>query len=447
MSQMSIAARPLFAQSRRANLVQSPVRMYSQDVSTIFTHISESMAIGDLPRAHNSVIKCIDKRIYDFRFLEPTLDRISESCRLHPSTAVSFLRSLTAVGFYNAQVSLAVVVGLLEAHRDSPLSIMNRAKLLGLMASQRLRVPQVISAISADALNCMESSYPFQSLLDLANLDMLNLSDISVLRIPENNPDLARLCMAFILSPRIMEDTRSVHSYFLPALERLASAAIRDVATGHPRISIDLRVVRYGLRYCYPDIYASVSDSVRELFAAACAENTGSRPNEDMFVNAASDCLVKLNVRHNKFSEKGPFRLDIEETGRKIVWECNSRKRFYVGGDQLRKTAYYDLKTRILRRMGYRVVELPFFHWQRLRNRSARQDYLRMSRHTVLADARERRDTLYHDWQSPVSFDSSNASGSFQNREFLGESFFKKESPKRSWSWSSPNCLPVRVAL
>jgi hypothetical protein len=195
-------------------------------------------------------------------------------------------------------------------------------------------------------------------------------------------------------------------------------------------------------------VYAAVSNATKAFFASACADTTISEASTrgSPFIDSVSDCLFRLAVRHQKKCRKGPFLVDIEELGSKTIWECNSVKRFYGGGNEISKTAYYELRTRVLKGMGYNIVQVPYWHWERLRNRSARLEYSKMCRHIAFGDCRERIGAISLG-ETPTVFDSVGAALKTKGNEFVGENFFKKESPKRPWSWHTSDSIPVRVSL
>ena len=405
-------------------------------------------AMKDLPALDAAVKGRISRRCFDFRFIEECKEQIIESSRDQTKSALSLLRNLSFVGYYSAEVTLAICIGLLQAHNTTGLSAKDRAEILGLMAKQLTRVPEYIHDISDGIHSELNDSDKFQLSLDLANLGMLDSSAVKTVPQPQNAFDAIRLCMAFVLSPETIDTAELIQSHFIPALHLLGRPDLRDSSLANPTILRNLQIIRYALRYCYPNVYASVPDRVREFLAFACVETIviGKLNREDMLANSVSESLIKLSVRHTKDTLKGPFRMNIEEVGKKIVWECNSRKHFYTGNSDMKKTAYYELQTRVLKGMGYSVVQIPYWHWDRLRNRKARVEYLKMSRHIVLVDSRER-ENLNGFHLSPIAFDASNAALRLQTDQFLGDLAFRKEAPKRSWSWSSASNLPVRVSL
>lgn len=60
---------------------------------------------------------------------------------------------------------------------------------------------------------------------------------------------------------------------------------------------------------------------------------------------------------------------------RPIAIEVDGPSHFYANSQ--RYTAYSKLKHRLLTRMGYKVLHVPYFDWRRLRGAKEREDYMR----------------------------------------------------------------------
>merc|ERR1712107_183034 len=76
--------------------------------------------------------------------------------------------------------------------------------------------------------------------------------------------------------------------------------------------------------------------------------------------------------------------------------------------------------------MGYHVVNIPWWHWNRLKVRRTRIEYVRMSRYLALMDPR----ALMKN--SSVDLSKGEAGS------YAGEYMFKREIPKAHWSWAKP---------
>ncbi|CAK9115634.1 FAST kinase domain-containing protein 3 [Durusdinium trenchii] len=60
---------------------------------------------------------------------------------------------------------------------------------------------------------------------------------------------------------------------------------------------------------------------------------------------------------------------------RPIAIEVDGPSHFYANSQQY--TAYTKLKHRLLTRMGYKVLHVPYFEWRQLRSARDREDYMR----------------------------------------------------------------------
>ena len=121
---------------------------------------------------------------------------------------------------------------------------------------------------------------------------------------------------------------------------------------------------------------------------------------------------------------RGPFTIDVLERDRKVIYECNHAHRFYASS--LEKIATYRLQERITKAMGYKVVQIPFWHWHTVRYKKPRVEYVRMSRYYAVKDRREFKERpLDHvaEGQVPEEF------------AYMGESFGNSAKPIRTWSW------------
>ncbi len=60
---------------------------------------------------------------------------------------------------------------------------------------------------------------------------------------------------------------------------------------------------------------------------------------------------------------------------RPVAIEVDGPSHFYV--NTTKYTAYTKLKHRLLTRMGYKVLHVPYFEWRKLRGPKAREEYMR----------------------------------------------------------------------
>ena len=91
------------------------------------------------------------------------------------------------------------------------------------------------------------------------------------------------------------------------------------------------------------------------------------------------------------------------------------------------KIATMCLQERLVKAMGYRIVQVPHWQWNKLKWKRQRVEYVRMSRYYAIKDRRELapRDEEPHDVAN-------------NTLDHLGEYFFQKDAPASSWSWFQP---------
>jgi len=175
-----------------------------------------------------------------------------------------------------------------------------------------------------------------------------------------------------------------------------------------------LLLLRSGLRYLHKDAYHALpADQRNVLRAVHHREMEPPILKCTRFVDELSYALTKLKIAHRPRVLRGPFVFDILERDRKLVYETNHKDRFYVLS--FVKTAIRQLQERIVKAMGYRVTQIPHWHWGKIRHRKQRIEYIRMSRYYAIKDRREY---------------------SLRDAEFLGEYFFRKERPVQAFAWA-----------
>ena len=102
-----------------------------------------------------------------------------------------------------------------------------------------------------------------------------------------------------------------------------------------------------------------------------------------------------------------------------------------------------------MKAMGYSVVQVPYWHWLRMKHKKIRQDYCRTSRYLALKDVRELRARSESGMGAdPTKFRAQDlALNSGSSFDYHGEIFLKKDQPKRSWSWQHTSKMPIRVTI
>lgn len=197
-------------------------------------------------------------------------------------------------------------------------------------------------------------------------------------------------------------------------LEILATLEVDDNTVLSKVTHRRLLLLRAGLRYLHKDAFDALPEEQRDVLRAI--HHRDMEPpilKCTRFVDNLSAALTKLKIAHRPRVLRGPFVFDILERDRKLVYETNHKDRFYAMSFD--KTATRQLQEKIVKAMGYRVVQVPYWHWNKLRLKRTRMEYLRMSRYYAIKDRREY---------------------SMRDEEFLGEYFFRKERPSQSFAWS-----------
>jgi len=239
---------------------------------------------------------------------------------------------------------------------------------------------------------------------------------------------VARLCYILFVARRDGERIGDIVkmldtvSASIAAREDSSWASADGVALHHK-----LLFLRSALRYLHKGEYKSLPPSVLDILRTVHRmerQKPEARPPGN-FVNKLSFILRKLKVAHICNAERGPLMFDIVERDRKLVYECNHFDRYYWS--TFEKIASRTLQERIVKAMGYRVVQIPTWQWVRVKHKRARMEYLRMSRYYAIKDRRE--------W---VPRDDEPVDVAVNQFDHLGEYFFKKERPSSAWSWFSP---------
>lgn len=239
---------------------------------------------------------------------------------------------------------------------------------------------------------------------------------------------LTELCYVLFLARRVDQETGlplvcCMLEQATPALLRIPAASWTTKPALHQR----LLLLRSALRYLHREAYASLPVDTQQLLRRVHRMESPPRDLRPIvaFTRKLSTVLRKLKIGHIVNAERGPFVLDVVERDRKLVYECNHFDRFYV--NSIEKIASLCLQERILKAMGYKVIQVPHWQWNRIKHRRQRMEYIRMSRYYAVKDAREL-----------APRDEQPQDVAVNDFDFLGEYFFRKDLPRSSWSWFQP---------
>eukprot|EP00435_Cladocopium_sp_Y103_P012027 s2526_g3.t1 len=238
------------------------------------------------------------------------------------------------------------------------------------------------------------------------------------------SPEAAmKLCHVLFLARRVDENSLSKVVGLLTEGTRKLQQEQRPLSVGlHRRVLL----LRSAMRYLHHPVYKELPDDVLKLFRKAHRMDTplSLKPSR-LFVRKLSHTLTKLKIGHLIDADRGPFTFDIVERDRKVVYECNHFDRFYAYSTE--KIASMCLQERIVKAMGYRVVQVPHWHWNKIRHKRQRTEYIRMSRYYALKDRREM-----------VPRDEEVQDVAVNELDFMGEYFFRKDMPQTHFAWFQP---------
>lgn len=402
--------------------------------------IGEGIPMRDVSTVNGLLVNCKTSGFRDFKFLKEISDDVIETIKV-PAEGIRFLSNLTHAGVYDEKLVLQTLIRLMEIRKSEPFGPSHVAQIINVLARQRLRLEDLSNNLIAENFGRMTDSDKIRVLCDLASLKIPTERDMIPIDLPMDPSSCTDLLQYFLLSPNLMHDPELVRSRLNPALQRIADS-FSNIEKPHAAWRKKLLLFREAARYVYPTAYAQLYDSGKTFLSLISMEDCSkkiSHLSEDRMVKSVSDVLFKLKLKHDLGVELEPFSVDMQEAGRKIIWECDTPNRFYVGSDARKKTAYYSLRGDILTAMGYKVISIPHWHWARITTPSARSDYIRMCRHLAIAPSNgsgDNRDiSLGTNYHRP------------EINSFSGESIFKKAVPKRSWAWHAHSAMPVRITI
>jgi hypothetical protein len=373
---------------------------------------------------------------YDFKFLNKIQDDLIRSIS-SSADALRLMENLTDLGNFDETIIPQVTTRLLEIAQTQELSVVQVVMLMNVFARQRLRLPELAASLVDEYFPRMSANQKVRVLSNMASLNLPIDPVPDIPAVPMAPSSCVDMILAFVLSPELIRTGNNVDTYLIPALNNLSKAFEGNARLEEFRGPLRRKVLlaRSALVNLHPEIHAKLPESSKAFLSFASVSSSNQEPlshQSDEFTKSVSDVLFKLYIRHNVGVDFGPFSVDIEEAGQKVIWTCDNKNRFYSGADSKMKTSYYSLRDQILRGMGYRVIQIPYWHWSRITERKSRSEYCRMSRHLSLST----RGTL------PDEFINTGISDSFH-----GENFFKKSIPKRSWTWHGHATVPVRISI
>ncbi|CAE7528349.1 unnamed protein product, partial [Symbiodinium necroappetens] len=340
------------------------------------------------------------------------------------------------LGVLHPPIFQSMAKALLGAWPD-PFSASDAAQLARVFAVQRFRQEEIFARIAVCLRGGVETLSPEEALSLLHSHAFLRFwpsehsemseelwgaLELQALSADSPRPELfLQLCQILFLAQRDKPDLPKV----LSLLER-ASAQLHQRSPWRPSLRRRVLLLRSALRYLHREAYTQLPKAVQLMFRKAHRmEPEAPSKHVVLFVRKLSEALTKLKIGHVAQAVRGPFTFDIVERDRKIIYECNHFDRFYMASTE--KIAARCLQERIAKAMGYRVIQVPHWHWNKIKHRRQRIEYIRMSRYYALKDLRELAPR-----DAPVRDLAEN------ELDYLGEYFFKKDRPSSPWSWFQP---------
>jgi hypothetical protein len=408
--------RKLIRQGLRSNEIDVSGKLEFRDVRTI------NALLENFPQT----------KFFDFKFLNQISDDLTRSIT-SSDQALRFMKNISDLGCSNEKLIVPVVTQLLSKAPAERLSVDQVVMLMNILARQRLRLPDLSRSLVDEYYAQMTNGQRIRVLTNMASLSLPIDSLPNLPTVPSSPYACTDIISALIMSPGSMKAGSFTESHLLPSVLNLTKAFSPNVDLNEisHKMRSKLLLARAALVYAYPELHSQLPESSRAFlsYLAVSAAPTAKKDYDaDRFVSTVSETLFKQNIRHHVGTSFGAFQVDIEEAGNRVIWNCDTQKRFYMGTDFKMKTSFYALRDEIIRNMGYTVIQIPYWHWERITERKARSDYCRMSRHLALSQS------------APVSTTETTDS-------FRGEYFFKKSIPKRSWSWHGHATVPVRISI
>jgi hypothetical protein len=392
---------------------------------------------------------------YDFKLLSDLIVGQFQADSSNINGIVTVLEQLTYLGNYDSKMVLSGVSSVLSGGAFLSVHSQDALRVLGVLCRQRIRIPKLVCLIEREHYHNLSPSDQILFLKNAASLRIdVDRNLFFKLQVPAKINDCTNLVLACIFDAGTRGMTARLGELIRQTLGACPQNLKRESCS--KQTHRDLVLISYALRFLYDEsIYSNLGEDVKQFLISSCLEpceplHIGRKnPPNTKLVQSVSDTLFKMSVKHSTHVVNGPFMIDVLEEGRQIVWECNSKIKFYEADRVPIKTAYYHLQELVMRAMGYRILQIPFWHWARITNRRKRIEFCRMNRHLALNDMRENRfgnqETMSTD---PDCFKAREwVEGSSTELDYHGEYVLNKEQPKRSWSWNGHCNIPVRIAL
>lgn len=403
----------------------------------------------------NALLEVFKKvKFYDFEFIVANQDKLfAESTA--PHAYLELVYRMTGFGQFNAGLVLNACASIIKSNGLAEFTTAEKLKLLNVLARQRILISPLLDLISKSCESDIDNNQNSRRCRVLAELRISAPIHLCEERLPDTIAGCVDMCVAVVMDGIQREMSLTNRTVMLSCLRNMHTLMgnIPDMPSfmdSNPLTLRDIQLVRYALQFSFPELYSQLDDSILETFAriqfyTVSPTRTGRcDPSNSVFVDQLGQILFKSKIAYTSFTQVGPFVVDILERDSKVIWQCNGPTRFYATSTR-QTTVYYDLQRMILTAMGYSVIDIPYWHWKRMRNRKVRSEYCRTSRHLAMHDIREHTHSCLATSRDPTEYNAK--SSAVLQSVFLGETVFKKEQPRKSWSWHRPLGNTNRVSL
>lgn len=391
---------------------------------------------------------CSSRRLRDCLLLSALATRLApELAQASPGMLRRTGSAFATLGVLHPPLFQGIARAWLQTWKDltaEPTSVVHLTEVARCFAAQRMRHEQLFHALAvrltaaggaaaaspAEALSLLHSHAFLRLGVELGEKQWAELEAKakSAGFAKMGFAPLAELCYVLVLSRRAdarQEDVCEMLNALAPSVLKATDEFwVTDEGSA---LHMRLLLLRSAMRYLYKDAYKTLPGEVVQAFRKVHRMELPRKTLKPAvaFVRKLSENLGKMKIGHIVNAEYGPFVFDVVERDRKIVYECLHFNRFYT--ESVDKIETMCLQERVAKAMGYRVIQVPHWQWNKIKHRKQRAEYLRMARYYAIKDSREL-----------VPRDEVPTDVALNSFDYLGEYFFRKERPSSAWSWFQP---------
>ena len=425
--------RDLLRKARVSGLLELPNPVSVKDTNTLSTLMGCFKEIG----------------FHELTSIRPFVRDISISVASLESS-LKLLENMSRLGYIDELVTGRLLTETLKRYPLSDINLDDSLRILRILQTQRYRHGALIQSLVTRVLSEGNSDQKFKLVRILGELDSLTPQLISELDRPATHSQCIDLAWGLLLQEHKLSSVLDIPDLLSYCLGTLKSSNEMTPLLLSESAEYRLRVIRDAIYFLHREsVYERLDEPFKAFLSHLSSESqekifpkhTGIRIKSDL--KDISDTLFSENVAHSVHGAVGSFVVDIVERDRKIVWEYDGRDRFYANGSEPVKASFHELKRRIIKGMGYKVISIPHWHWKKMNNKQLRKEYCRTSRYLALMDLRD----LSQVRGNPQEFRiSDNAPANVSAWQFHNENVYKKQRPKQAWAWNRPTTT-LRIAI